>query len=293
MPAWEDTLFERFIAPLFGTWLIDREALLAEKQAIDWEAASEGYRNPQVSYPAYYQGQRFHGIEQGYLSADAAITYDPVTQYALPPHEIWVRTELLQRVQGQPRRIVDLGCGTGTLTLMLKQQFPSAEVIGIDLSPYMLVKAAQKSQAAGLEILWRHDLAEATRLPDASVDVVTIALLFHETPPAIAQRILQEAYRLLTPGGQVLMLDGSQSSLRGLPWLMDIFEEPYIQAYAQGSADAWFGTAQFAEVRTEVVWGIHQVTRGVKPLAAGDRTVPVTAATVPPSPESELIPQWG
>ncbi len=51
-----------------------------------------------------------------------------------------------------------------------------------------------------------------------------------------------------------------------MDWLTQIFEEPYIKDYAAGSVDAWMGTAGFQDVRTEDVWLINQVTRGVKPL---------------------------
>jgi ubiquinone/menaquinone biosynthesis C-methylase UbiE len=65
----------------------------------------------------------------------------PVTQYVLPPNETWVRQDAIKTIGGQPRRILDLGCGTGSTTLLLKQTFPEAEVIGLDLSPYLLVMA--------------------------------------------------------------------------------------------------------------------------------------------------------
>ncbi len=67
--------------------------------------------------------------------------------------------------------------------------------------------------------------------------------------------------------GEVLVLDGSQKVLRQTEWLTQIFEEPYIHAYASESLDAWMGAAGFGSVRTQDVWLIHQLTRGVKPLA--------------------------
>ena len=64
----------------------------------------------------------------------------------------WVRESLVKAIQGTPRRILDLGCGTGTTTLMLKKRFSSAEVIGLDLSPHMLVVADHKAREANLDI---------------------------------------------------------------------------------------------------------------------------------------------
>jgi ubiquinone/menaquinone biosynthesis C-methylase UbiE len=287
MATRKDTIFERFLAPMFGNLLIDREAILRDRRQIDWEAESDRLRNPQLTYPDYYLSQNFHGVEGGYLNIDAALTYDPVTQYVLPPNETWVRQGVIDRVRCRPRYILDLGCGTGSTTVLLKQAFPQADVVGLDLSPYMLVMAQRKARQAKLEIQLRHGLAEATGFPDASFDMVTASLLFHETPVEVAIAILREAHRLLRLGGEVIILDGNQNTLRHTAWLTEIFEEPYIKAYARGSVDAWMGTAGFGDVRTEDWWWIHQVSRGVKPLS-GQSAVRVEFAT----PETAGVPQW-
>ncbi|MEO1211147.1 MAG: methyltransferase domain-containing protein [Cyanobacteria bacterium J06638_20] len=259
---------EQFLTPVFQHVLIDRDALMAYYRSKDWEQEGDRIRNPSTVYPAYYETQNFHGIENGYLNPQAAITYDAVTRYFLPPNETWVRRELLDHIYGQPRRILDLGCGTGSTTLLLKQAYPEAEVIGLDLSPYMLLAAEDKALANNLGIQWLHGNAEQVPFPDGSVDLVTTSLLFHETPPSVTLAILREAFRLLAPGGEILILDGNQSALRNTTWLTSIFEEPYIKDYADGSLDAWLGAAGFDAIRTEDVWLVHQVSRGVKPLAS-------------------------
>lgn len=266
MTLHKDTLFERFIAPIAGSLLMDREAMKRYRDSKDWEAEGDRFRQPDFQYPPYYSSQNFHGISGGYLTVDAAVTYDPVTRYALPPNEDWVRQSVVQHVQGQPRRILDLGCGTGSTTLLLKRRFPNAQVIGLDLSPYMLVVADDKAHEAGLAIEFRQEKAEQTGFPDASFDLVTASLLFHELPPAVSCQVLQECFRLLTVGGEVIILDGNQSTLRHTAWLTEIFEEPYIKDYAAGSVDAWMGTAGFGAVCTDDVWWVQQVTHGVKPM---------------------------
>jgi ubiquinone/menaquinone biosynthesis C-methylase UbiE len=268
MAVRKDTIFEQYLAPI-ARLFIDESALRRFYESIDWQTASDQFRDPQLDYPPYYSSQHFHSIEGGYLNISAAVSYDPITQYALPPNETWVRQSLIDSIQTHPRRILDLGCGTGSTTLMLKQAFPQAEVIGLDLSPYMLVVADYKAKQAGLSLSWQHGKAEQTRFPDSSFDLVTASLLFHETPPIVAQAILQEAHRLLTPGGEVLILDGNQKTLRQTEWLTQIFEEPYIQSYASGNLDAWMGAAGLGAVETQEFWWIHQVTRGVKPLPSG------------------------
>jgi ubiquinone/menaquinone biosynthesis C-methylase UbiE len=265
MPVRQDTIWERFLSPIVR-FFINEEELRRYYQSIDWQKEGDRFRRLQVTIPAYYSNQNFHGIEGGYLNPGAAVSYDPITQYVLPPNETLVRQGLIERIQVKPRRILDLGCGTGSTTLMLKQAFPQAEVIGLDLSPYMLVRAEDKAKTAGLDIQWRHSQAEQTGFADASFDLVTASLLFHETPPSVSQAILHESFRLLTVGGEVLILDGNQKTLRHLDWLNNIFEEPYIRDFAAESVEAWMSKAGFEAVQTDELWLIHQVNRGVKPL---------------------------
>ncbi|WP_017319416.1 class I SAM-dependent methyltransferase [Mastigocladopsis repens] len=272
MAVRQDTIWERFLSPVVRL-LIDEEELRRYADNIDWEKESDRFRRADVTIPAYYSSQNFHGIERGYLNSGAAVTYDPITQYVLPPNETLVRQALIDTIKVQPRRILDLGCGTGSTTLMLKQAFPQAQVIGLDLSPYMLVRASHKAESAGLDIHWRHGNAENTGLSHASFDLVTASLLFHETPTAVSVAILRECFRLLVVGGQVLILDGNQKTLRQLDWLNNIFEEPYIREYAAGSVDASMGAAGFEAVQTEDVWWINQVTSGVKPIPSEDASV--------------------
>lgn len=265
MAVGQETLWNRFLKPVFG-FLINNDEIRHLKQSINWETKALSFCDPDLTYPDYYRLNNFHGIKGGYLNIEAAVTYDPITQYILVPNETWVRQGVIDAIGGQPGSIVDLGCGTGSTTLMLKRAFPDAQIMGVDLSPYMLVMANYKASREGLKVEWRHGNAQKTGLPSSSFDVVTASLLFHETPPQVAQSILGECFRLLVPGGQVIILDGNQKTLRDTNWLTEIFEEPYIKAYSNESVEAQMGAAGFEEVQTQDLWMIHQVTRGIKPL---------------------------
>jgi ubiquinone/menaquinone biosynthesis C-methylase UbiE len=269
MTTRQDTIWEKFLSPVFRL-LIDEKALREYHESVDWEKECDYIRRPDVITPAYYSSQNFHGIKGGYLTSGAAVTYDPITQYVVPPNETWVRQSLIDAVRVQPRRILDIGCGTGTTTIMLKRAYPEAEVIGLDLSPYMLVRAQHKANETGVNINWRHGDAEKTGFPDASFDLITASLLFHETPPVVSVGILRECFRLLTVGGQVLVLDGNQKTIRQLEFLHNVFEKPYIQDFSAGSVDAWMGGAGFEAVQTQDAWLIHQITSGVKPIPGAD-----------------------
>lgn len=233
-------------------------------ESLDWDTASDRFRQPNLEYPDYYSSQNFHGIAGGYLNAIAAMTYDTVAVFASPPSDTWIRQQLLATITSQPQTILDLGCGTGSTTLLLKQSFPHATVTGVDLSPYMLVVADLKAQQAHLDIRWQHSLAEHTELETATFDLVTVSFLLHETPPHISKTILQEGYRLLKPGGQLIVLDGHQRKLQSASWLIQLFREPYSQAYAAESVDVWMRMAQFKATTTRPVGWIDQISQGFK-----------------------------
>ena len=100
----QDSFFKQFLSPVFNL-LLDRDAMLKVRDSIDWHAETQAIANPQLTYPDYYRTAAFHGIEGGYLTTDAAVTYDPITQYVLPPNEDWVRQIVIDAIQGNPRRI--------------------------------------------------------------------------------------------------------------------------------------------------------------------------------------------
>jgi ubiquinone/menaquinone biosynthesis C-methylase UbiE len=257
-------IFQQFLQPLLSL-LIDEKALKKLSSSIDWQQECDRFTNPHLVYPHYYKSQNFHGIKGGYLTSNAAVTYDAVTQYLLPPNENWHRQAAIDVIQGKPRKILDLGCGTGASTILCQKAFPDALITGLDLSPYMLAIANYKASQQGYKIKWLHGLAEATNLANNSFDVVTASLLFHETPSKITQAILQECFRLLAPGGQIVILDGNQTNLRQTPWLTNIFEEPYIQEYVRGDLNFWLGNVGFEMIRTQEIWWTNQISYGLKP----------------------------
>jgi len=172
MATGQDTLWEKFLQPIFG-FLIDNQELKELAEGIDWKMACDRLKDPDLLYPEYYSSQNFHGIRGGYLTISAAVSYDSVTKHALPPNEDWNRESVIRGITGSPRKILDLGCGTGSTTLMLKKAVPDGEIIGLDLSPQMLVMSEYKAQQAKLDIEWVHGIAEATNFADGEFDLVT------------------------------------------------------------------------------------------------------------------------
>ena len=115
-----------------------------------------------------------------------------------------------------------------------------------------------------MAIAWRQGLAEATSFSDGEFDLISVAFLFHETPVSISLAVLRECHRLLQPTGQIIILDGNQLRLRHASWLIKLFREPYSQAYAAESVDAWLKSAEFTAIETTYVGWISQLTTGFK-----------------------------
>ncbi len=229
---------------------------------LDWQQEIERFLVKDCTYPEYYTSKDFHGIKGGYLNRIAPVTYDAVTRFAAPPNEKKLRQNAIAIIKNQPKNILDLGCGTGSSTLMLKQAFPEAQVTGLDISPYMLLMAEYKAKQANLPINWIQGLAEATSLNEAKFDLISVAFLFHETPVDVSQRILQECRRLLKPQGQIIILDGNQNKLRHADWLIKLFREPYSKVYAAENMNIWLQDLGFDEVHTSEIGWISQITTG-------------------------------
>ena len=102
----------------------------------------------------------------------------------------------LDAVEGTPRRILDLGTGTGAAAFVAAKRFPEAEVVGVDLSEQMLAEARGKTPPELAERV-RFERADGSRLPypDASFDLVTLANMIP---------FFDELARVTAPGGSAL-----------------------------------------------------------------------------------------
>jgi ubiquinone/menaquinone biosynthesis C-methylase UbiE len=104
--------------------------------------------------------------------------------------------------------VLDVGCGTGTLTLLAKARAGErGPVCGIDASPQMVEVAQTKAREAGANVEFRVAAIEALPYPDGTFDVVLSSLMFHHLPDSLKPRALAEVYRVLKPGGRLVIAD--------------------------------------------------------------------------------------
>jgi SAM-dependent methyltransferase len=115
---------------------------------------------------------------------------------------------LVEQMQVQPgQRILDVGCGTGTLDLLIKEKHPQADVVGIDPDTDILGIARSKTERAGVEISFDEGYADRLPYADSSFDRVVSSLVFHHLPPETKAVALREIRRVLRPGGEFHLAD--------------------------------------------------------------------------------------
>lgn len=236
---------------------------------LDWEAEAAELRNPALTYPPYYLVPH-HGFPNGYFSGWQALSWEFIEHFFGVAR---VRAPLLPLLaEGAPRRIVDVGAGTGTMALALGQMLPQAQLTLIDLSPYQLAAARRQLALAGLAPRSRvvHAAAEATTLASGSADLVLATLLYHELPPAASLAVAREARRLLAPGGRVIVFDAIQ---RALPWqwadravnaaLAGLLREVYWTQYQRTPVWEVYAEAGFATVERRLFVALPWVYQAV------------------------------
>jgi ubiquinone/menaquinone biosynthesis C-methylase UbiE len=104
--------------------------------------------------------------------------------------------------------VLDVGCGTGAVTLPAKVRVGNnGAAAGIDPAPEMIAVARQKASRAGLEIDFRVGVIESLPYPDGTFDAVTSSLMMHHLPEHVRVAGLGEIFRVLKPGGRVLIAD--------------------------------------------------------------------------------------
>ncbi len=103
--------------------------------------------------------------------------------------------------------VLDLGCGTGTLALIVREMQPGARVTGVDIDPRILAIARRKFECAGAAITLHEGSATAPPLPPASFDRVLSTLMLHHLTTAQKREALAAVHRLLRPGGELHVAD--------------------------------------------------------------------------------------
>ncbi len=141
------------------------------------------------------------------LSFDALTPlYDTLIQLTM--RERAFKQRLIERAHlGSGQRVLDLGCGTGTLALLLREQVPSAEVVGLDIDPRILAIARNKAAAAGARMTFVEGSVTQPPFADGEFDRIVTSLVVHHLTLDEKRQMFAAARRMLRPGGEFHIAD--------------------------------------------------------------------------------------
>ncbi len=103
--------------------------------------------------------------------------------------------------------VLDLGCGTGTLTMMIKSACPEATVTGLDIDPDAIAIARRKAAESQIDVSFVRGSAMAPPFSPGSFDRVLTSLMLHHLVRALKLSALRAAFSLLRPDGEIHVLD--------------------------------------------------------------------------------------
>lgn len=216
--------------------------------------------------PRYYR-RNFHFQTDGYMSEASAELYehqveilfsgaaDAMRRLILPP----LRQHL--DMQDRPKNghgltFLEIASGTGRTTRFLRQAFPMAKIVSLDLSdPYLHVARKRLARYSRIDFIQ----ADAAHLPfqNAQFDAVVSVFLFHELPEEERSKVLLESMRVLKPGGFHGLVDSMQRHDR--PELTPLFEafpknyhEPFYRNYSEIPMEGLLTQTGFQAVHTEL-----------------------------------------
>jgi ubiquinone/menaquinone biosynthesis C-methylase UbiE len=222
--------------------------------------------DPGLVPPAYYH-EGFHLTTGGWDGHDlmGVVIHDLGYRYVLVPGGVGAvragenlmdqRTQVaLEAPRRDYRRVLEAGCGNGRFASVLSREFPDAQYVGVELSRTQLGYARARCVHEGGNWELIQAAAEDTGLPDASVDLVAIFTLFHETPVKATEAILAEMYRVLERGGDFVMGDIApferNDAFRSvvLDWETEHRGEPFMRSYLHLDLPGMVKEAGFTDV---------------------------------------------
>ncbi|WIA18170.1 hypothetical protein OEZ85_009645 [Tetradesmus obliquus] len=284
---------------------LDWDGTLQQLQQQDWEARLQEATDPAAgSYPSYYT-QPFHAYKQGNLCWEAAQEFmlssqsvhapvmdpenkkmDPLGDHMLRSNYGKCMLQLMAETPGAPQpsavqAVLDVGCAAGLSSLALRELFPAAHITGVDLSPHMVAVGRyhqeQREVASGSKepVSILHRKAEDTQLPAGSFDVVSMCLVAHELPQHATKAILQEAYRLLRPGGVMSIMEMNPNSPAFQRVFANVFAytafkstEPWLMEYVTLDLHGAMREAGFEAPRQTENSPKHRTVVAAKPLSS-------------------------
>jgi ubiquinone/menaquinone biosynthesis C-methylase UbiE len=149
------------------------------------------------------------------------VFYDPVAKLLGTES---AHRELIEQAHLRPgQRVLEIGCGTGNLAILVKALHPEVDVVGLDPDPKALERARRKAERQRVSVALDRGYSDELPYPDGSYDRVLSALMLHHLERDEKSRSLHQVRRVLRPGGSLHALDFGGSHDRSAGFLARLF----------------------------------------------------------------------
>ena len=174
--------------------------------------------------------------------------------------------------QKMPEKILDIGCGTATLTVLMQKYYPQSKITGLDGDENILALAKQKTQKENIHFDFVKAMSYEMPFADDTFDVTASSLVFHHLTDLDKVRTLKEAYRVLKPNGEINIADFGKASnfmMRGLFHIIQILDGyDTTNSNVQGKIPEFMQQAGFKEVqevsKLNTLLGTVSLYQGIK-----------------------------
>lgn len=160
------------------------------------------------------------------------------------------------------QRVLDIGCGTGSLAIVLKQRHPELEVVGLDPDPKALARGRLKAERAKVLPHFDQGFSNSLAYASESFDHVFSSFMFHHLDEDRKRETMREVHRVLRPAGHFHLLDfiGSESDKHRL--LPGLFHH-HVKNNTEGRLLEFAANAGLIEIgvvdRRSAIFGLSQI----------------------------------
>lgn len=204
-----------------------RDDLLAGLRDAEQRGPGSVHLDPDLVYPDYFTSADIHLQPESYEGDDlAGMIYHYGTNIFYIGRNDDDRAkqgavDKLPLPEGPVEAVLDLACSIGQSTTAIKKRLPEARVVGIDLAAPMVRYAHQRASSLGVDVEFRQESAAELSFEDGTFDLVYCNILFHEVPREVAVQVVDEAHRVLRPGGLFVIQDFGNRSPDGPMTMQD------------------------------------------------------------------------
>jgi ubiquinone/menaquinone biosynthesis C-methylase UbiE len=132
--------------------------------------------------------------------------YDQFIRLTMPEQK--VKKRLIQQAEVKNgQAILDFGCGTATLILLLEELHPNCSIVGLDVDSQILAISAKKVTLKNSSIQLKEFDGNTIPFPNGTFEKVLSAWVFHHLTTAQKSNAFREIYRVLKPGGELHIAD--------------------------------------------------------------------------------------